>query len=116
MRSSFHVFHAYLSKVCPFSAAMLCAVSAALYFTACGGGTMGKTQTPGSSYSAKVIYNFVASPDGNGPAVGVVLDAKGNLYGTTVQGGTFGEGTVFELTPNGGQWTEKVLSVSAIRT
>jgi uncharacterized repeat protein (TIGR03803 family) len=108
-RSSFHFFRALTRKVCPFSAALLCAVSTALYLTACGAGTTGKTQTPGSSYSAKVIYNFGASPDGYGPAVGVVLDAKGNLYGTTVYGGTFGEGTVFKLAPNGGQWTETVL-------
>jgi uncharacterized repeat protein (TIGR03803 family) len=108
-RNSFHFFDALIHKVCPFSGALLCAVSAALYLTACGGGTTGNIQTVAPGYSANVIYNFGASPDGNGPAVGVVLDNKGNLYGTTAHGGTFGEGTVFELTPNEGQWTEKVL-------
>jgi hypothetical protein len=50
-----------------------------------------------------------------------VLDAAGNLYGTTVEGGggscsrgsvVVGCGTVFELTPGvGGLWTEKILHV-----
>jgi len=38
-------------------------------------------------------------PDGNGPSYGLILDAAGNLYGTTWAGGTYGNGTVFEVTP-----------------
>jgi len=42
-----------------------------------------------------------------------VIDSAGNLYGTTVGGGTISEfesGTVFEISPNGsGGWTEKLL-------
>ncbi len=41
--------------------------------------------------------------------VGLTFDATGNLYGTTAYGGICGHGTVFELTPNNGKWTEKVL-------
>jgi uncharacterized repeat protein (TIGR03803 family) len=38
------------------------------------------------------------------------VDAAGNLYGTTGQGGAHGCGSVFELTPGGGgAWSEKVL-------
>jgi len=108
-RSSFHYFHPFIGNGLNHTTVLLCAVSASVYLTACGGGTTVKTQTPASDYSAQVIYNFGASPDGNGPVVGVVLDAKGNLYGTTVHGGTFSEGTVYELMSNSGQWTEKVL-------
>ena len=46
------------------------------------------------------------------PAAGLIMDGACNLYGTTVGGGTYGNGygTVFELTPAaGGTWTEKVL-------
>ncbi len=47
---------------------------------------------------------------GGEPYAGLIFDAAGNLYGTTYQGGTYKEGTVFQLTPNGrGVWTEKVL-------
>ena len=108
-RGSFHFSYDFIHNAFPLIGVLLCAILATLYLTACGGGTAAKTQTPASDYSAKVVYNFGASPDGNDPVVGVVVDAKGNLYGTTVHGGTFRGGTVFELTPNSGQWTEKVL-------
>jgi len=40
----------------------------------------------------------------------MILDAAGNLYGTSIYGGTDDAGTVFELSPTvGGGWTEKVL-------
>ena len=35
-----------------------------------------------------------------GPQAGVIIDQKGNLYGTTAGGGTYGGGTVFKLTRN----------------
>ena len=108
-RSSFHFPYDFMHNPFALIAVPLCAVFATVHLTACGGGTTGTTQTVASGYSANVVYNFGASPDGNGPAVGVVLDDKGNLYGTTVHGGAFDDGTVFELMPNGGQWTEKVL-------
>lgn len=39
-----------------------------------------------------------------------MVDAHGNLYGTTKQGGSLGLGTVFELSPgSGGSWVESVL-------
>jgi uncharacterized repeat protein (TIGR03803 family) len=39
----------------------------------------------------------------------LILDATGNLYGTTFQGGVAGAGTVFKLTPTGNSWTETIL-------
>ena len=48
--------------------------------------------------------------DGRFPEAGLIIDSKGNLYGTTGGGGADGGGMVFELTPKaGGGWTEKVL-------
>jgi uncharacterized repeat protein (TIGR03803 family) len=35
--------------------------------------------------------------NGQGPEGGVVLDSSGNFYGTTYSGGTYGDGTVFEV-------------------
>src|SRR5208282_5225207 len=51
--------------------------------------------------SQTVLYNFLGAPDGANPVAGVILDAKGNLYGTSDNGGTSGLGTVFKLAPDG---------------
>ena len=41
---------------------------------------------------------------------GLVFDVSGNLYGTTFTGGTYNEGTVFQLSPDeDGAWHERVL-------
>jgi uncharacterized repeat protein (TIGR03803 family) len=57
-----------------------------------------------------IIYQFVGGTDGAHPDVGnLVFDRAGNIYGTTGQGGAANQGTVYELTPSGGGWTEKVL-------
>jgi len=48
-----------------------------------------------------VLYNFTGGADGGYPYAGLVLDKKGNLYGTTYVGGVSGQGTVFKLTTSG---------------
>jgi uncharacterized repeat protein (TIGR03803 family) len=54
--------------------------------------------------------------DGTYPQAGLVFDPKGNIYGTTVNGGTpdcpaggSGCGAVFRLSPEGGSWAETVV-------
>jgi uncharacterized repeat protein (TIGR03803 family) len=51
------------------------------------------------SGSESVLHGFGGSGDGAFPYYGLTQDAAGNLYGTTVQGGSANQGTVFELTP-----------------
>jgi hypothetical protein len=77
----------------------------------------------GDPWTETVLYIFKGntSKDGASPYGGLVIDAAGNLYGTTGYGGTgncvvlgtlMGCGTVFELSPpqqKGGKWTETVL-------
>ena len=60
-----------------------------------------------------IVHSFEPSNwDGGNPYGGLEIDAAGNLYGTTSQGGKFNYGTVFELTPKtGGGWSEKLLHV-----
>jgi uncharacterized repeat protein (TIGR03803 family) len=54
-------------------------------------------------------HNF-SGKDGSNPYAALIVDAAGNLYGTTVRGGAFGLGTVFELVPQAeGRWKKKVL-------
>jgi uncharacterized repeat protein (TIGR03803 family) len=59
-----------------------------------------------ASHPFKVLYSFCAQancPDGDSPT-GLVADAAGNLYGTTLVGGANGSGTIFEMVrkPAGG--------------
>lgn len=54
-----------------------------------------------ASSTTRVIYSFAGDEDGEYPSTELVRDGAGNLYGTTVQGGEFGGGTVFQLTPSG---------------
>jgi uncharacterized repeat protein (TIGR03803 family) len=63
----------------------------------------------GSEYEA-TLYSFTGGADGSYPGYSPVTpDKKGNLYGTTACGGANGCGVVFELTPEGVNWTESVL-------
>jgi len=49
-----------------------------------------------------VLHTFAGgSSDGAEPMAGVITDAKGNLYGDTYQGGSYGLGTVYKLDKKG---------------
>lgn len=66
--------------------------------------------TPLQKWNEKVLYRFTGEGDGGVAFSTVIFDAAGNMYGTTVYGGTNGLGTVFKLTPSGGgNYTESVL-------
>jgi hypothetical protein len=67
-------------------------------------------------WNETVLHSFAGGSDGWQPTLGtLVADAAGNLYGTTMVGGSggcyggFGCGVVFKLTPSEGGWTESVL-------
>jgi uncharacterized repeat protein (TIGR03803 family) len=48
-----------------------------------------------------LLHSFAGGTDGVDPYAGLLMDAKGNLYGTTSEGGTSGYGAVFKLTKAG---------------
>jgi uncharacterized repeat protein (TIGR03803 family) len=64
------------------------------------------------AWAETVLHSFGSNgTDGLYPLAGLIFDTAGNLYGTTYQGGLYGAGTVFELTPTaGGIWTETILN------
>jgi uncharacterized repeat protein (TIGR03803 family) len=87
-------------------------------------GTVFMLAPSGSGYNYAVLYNFCPPSstafctDGAAPNAALIEDASGNLYGTTVLGGTgthalecagLGCGTVFKLSPNSGGYVETVL-------
>ena len=90
-----------------------------LYGTAYGGGAnfygvVFELSPPGSNWTETVLYNFCpegypCNVTGAYPIGGLIMDSKGNFYGTTSAGGANGIGTVFELSPSGGNWTEQVI-------
>jgi uncharacterized repeat protein (TIGR03803 family) len=76
--------------------------------------------TSGGAWTETLLYSFKGGPDdGDGPAGALVFDKLGNLYGTTLGGGSgpcqdFGGGcgVIFKLAPPASQegaWTETVL-------
>ena len=67
------------------------------------------------SYSERILYEFGASGsgDGNNPYGGLAMDSAGNLYGTTLYGGTSNIGTSYKLTKDGKTWKETILHTFA---
>ncbi len=76
------------------------------------GGVVYEMTRKASGWTFNVLYDFCLQyhcPDGGTPQSGVILDASGNLYGTTAGGGEYGYGIVFELTSVSGGWNETIL-------
>jgi uncharacterized repeat protein (TIGR03803 family) len=77
--------------------------------TTLGGSRVGGTVFELSPYNGYWNFNLLASLTGNlnvgGSWASLVMDAAGNLYGTTASGGVYGEGAVFKLSPSNGGWT-----------
>jgi len=95
------------------TAGLLIGGSEALYGATYGGGTLSGTvfkltpptdapgrggTPPDASWTETLLATF-DSFDGAGPAAGLVWGPDGALYGTTIYGGTFNDGTVFEARP-----------------
>ncbi len=80
-----------------------------------GFGSVFELSPVGGGWVGKTLYSFAGGADGTNPQGGLVLDAEGNLYGTTQTGGTgtgchkAACGTVFELSPSGGGWMKTTL-------
>jgi uncharacterized repeat protein (TIGR03803 family) len=85
-----------------------------LYGTTNAGGAFGAGtvfRVAAGKRKETVLYSFAGGTDGANPQAALVMDAAGNLYGTTSAGGSSGNGTVFRLASKkkGGKWREKVL-------
>ncbi len=84
-----------------------------LYGTAVQGGNQPGTAGSGVVFkldpagTLTVLYTFTGGADGANPQSGLILDAAGNLYGTTsfggIQPGNLGDGVVFKLDPAGNE-------------
>ncbi len=73
-------------------------------------GTVYELTRSGSDWLESILHSFSGGGgEGASPAAGVTLDQNGNLYGTTTEGGAYGDGTVFQLVPSGSGWAENIL-------
>ena len=91
-----------------------------LYGTSALGGTDGfgtvyELIFNGGVWTESILYNFAGGNDGAGPESSLVMDAAGNLFGTTsAGGGRRNLGTVFRLAKGGnGEWTENLFQFSS---
>jgi hypothetical protein len=87
-----------------FSRSKLCRSSCVLMFTCLISAFFA---LPGWAQTFTVVHSF-NGPDGQNPYSTLTMDGAGNLYGTTLSGGTgcngFGCGTVFKLVKKSGGW------------
>ena len=78
-----------------------------------GGGTAFELSPTSSGLYQWTLLHTFRGPDGDIPFAGLTLDSSGNLYGTTVGGGSNacsgGCGVVFELSQTLGVWTFKTI-------
>jgi uncharacterized repeat protein (TIGR03803 family) len=75
-----------------------------LYGSTLTGGTYGfgsvfELMHGSSGWTFLPLYSFMAQNDGDGPVGSVLVDASGNVYGTTITGGPHSDGVVFQVTP-----------------
>jgi uncharacterized repeat protein (TIGR03803 family) len=71
-------------------------------------------QPSGSSYVETVLWDFEGGYDASFPTGGLLAGKAGALYGSSADGGSMycfqaGCGTVYELTPSGSTYTDRVL-------
>jgi uncharacterized repeat protein (TIGR03803 family) len=70
-----------------------------------GCGVAYKLANEGGVWTQTVLHNFTGGNDGAGPGAGLTIDQRGNLYGMTPIGGSYGLGTIYQLHPTQqGEW------------
>ncbi|MGD0191209.1 MAG: choice-of-anchor tandem repeat GloVer-containing protein [Rhizomicrobium sp.] len=77
-----------------------------LYGTTFGGtgigyGTVFKIAPDGTE---TIMHSFGPGADGQNPSAPMIMDKRGNFYGTTTAGGDYGKGTIFEIAKNGREY------------
>jgi uncharacterized repeat protein (TIGR03803 family) len=75
-----------------------------------GNGTVYELSPAGSGWTKLILLSFDGGNQGGGPTGGVVMDAEGNLYGSTIADGPQGGGTAYRLSLSNGQWNFTLLA------
>ena len=74
-----------------------------------GCGTVYELVRSNGEWAETILHSFSETGDAQEPFGGLVFDQSGNMYGTSVIGGLYNRGAVFQMTPSGSGWTEQVL-------
>jgi len=101
-------------------ASVIAGPNGVLYGTTTEGGTanagtvysLTPPHTGHPNWTETVLYSFQSGSDGATPEASLTLGKNGILYGTTKDGGIYGSGTVFSLSPpvvGSETWTETIL-------
>jgi uncharacterized repeat protein (TIGR03803 family) len=69
------------------------------------GGTVYELSPSAGGWNFNLLYSLSGGSDPEGPYATLVRGSAGNLYGTTLQDGAYGYGSVFRLSPSNGSWT-----------
>ena len=72
-------------------------------------GTVFEVSNVDGVWTEAVLYSFRGNGDGWFPYAGLLVAGPGIFYGTTMYGGSYGDGTVFKLFQSGVAWKEKVI-------
>ncbi len=83
--------------------ALIAASNGKFYGTTVRGGAsgLGEVFTITSAGAFTLLHSFASVSEGYEPVAGLIQASDGNFYGTTVGGGTFGQGNVYEMTSGG---------------
>ncbi len=97
-----HSFDIFLNGETPYSS-LVQGSNGDFYGTTFEGGpaNAGVIFETASNGPPNTLYSFTNGVDGAFPQAGLILANDGNFYGTAVQGGTNGSGTLFRITPAG---------------
>ena len=68
----------------------------------------------GSGWTFTLLHAFRGKKDGGEVAGGLTMDTAGDLFGTTIGGGSKGYGTVFQLSNSGSGWALTTLHAFAL--
>jgi len=124
-QDAYHLLHSFTFGVDgaqPTAGLLMSEEETAIYGTAEYGGSADRgnifrLDRSALGWHGTVLHSFGQGEDGWYPQSALILDKKGNMYGTTSEGGPYGFGTVFEMSPTGGgKWMERILQSFSIYT
>jgi uncharacterized repeat protein (TIGR03803 family) len=72
-------------------------------------GTVFELVNNNGTYTLNTLVNFTGGNGASPRKAGLIADSNGDLFGTTLQGGSNNDGTVFELVNNNGTYTLNTL-------